>query len=231
MWILLAIVAFIVVVPIVAIPAMVFLSVKGMAGVEHSFRPASAQDFPDDCRVAAQTDQWASPKGFRYLGQYSMRMPDTVFIAAWQLGESPTFFCMYGVRHKYVYDYLSLLTPERSLTTSSSREGFTLPRPPGQYCQAFENTDFDTMWHRHQESLGYLQTAGGITPQPVNTSFEEAFTGAIAEQLRYVQTIPLWPIKGLKWYYVNRSRLSNKTIQEQHRSGLIQLPADPHWRE
>ena len=207
------------------------MCIRDRVGAERSFQPAPAQEFPEDCRVAAQTDQWARTKGFRYLGQYSMRMPDTVFIAAWQLRESPTFFCVYGVHNKYVYDYVTLISPERSLTTTSSKEGLTLPRRPGQYCQAFENTDFDTMWHRHLESLSYLQTAGGILSQPVDTSFQEAFTGAIVEQLRYVQTIPLWPIKGLKWYYVNRSKLSNKTIQELHRSGLIQLPTDPQWRE
>jgi len=160
-----------------------------------------------------------------------MRLPNTVFIAAWQLSESPTFFCMYGVRDKYAYDFVTYLTPNRTLTTTNSRDGLMLPRRPGRYCQAFENTDFDTLWRRHQVSLAYLQTAGRIAPQAMNKSFGDAFTEAIVDQLRYVHSIPLWPVRGLKWYFVNRSKLSNKPIEEQHRAGLIKLPTDLTWRE
>jgi len=217
--------------PIVAVPVLLYVSMRGMAGAEKTFRPASPQEFPDDYQVAAQTGQWARSRGFRYLGSYAMNLPNLVFIAAWQLAESPNFFCMYGVRNKYAYDFVTYLAPDRTLTTGNTRDGLMLPRRPGRYGQAFENTDFDTMLRRHQESLAYMQNAGRIAPRPVTKNFEEAFTGALVDQLAYVRSIPLWPLRGLKWYYVDRSRFINKSIEEQHRARLIQLPGDLNWRE
>lgn len=228
---LVLLIVLIVIGPILAVPLILYLSVKGMVGSESTFQNATPQEFPDDYQVATQTDQWARAKGFRFLGAYSMKLPNTVFIAAWQLGQSATFFCMYGVHNKYAYDFVTILAPNRTLITTNTRDGLMMPRPPGRYCQAFENTDFDTMWARHQEALGYLQTAGGIAAQPSNKTFQEIFTGFHAESLRYVQSIPFWPLRGLKWYFISRAKLSNKSIEEQHRAGLTQLPTDLARRE
>lgn len=223
--------AIVVIGPIVAVPVMLYVSLKGMAGAERTFQPAAPQDFPEDYRIATQTGQWAAARGFTYLGCYSMKMPNTVFIAAWQLGGVSTFFCMYGVRNRYGYDFITYLTPNRTLTTTNTRDGLLLPNRPGRYEQAFENTDFDTLWRRHQESLAYLQTTGNITPGPMTMTFQESFTGDLVGQLRYVRSIPFWPIRGLKWYFINRARLVNKSIEEQHRARLILLPTDVEWRE
>jgi hypothetical protein len=65
---------------------------------------------------------------------------------------------------------------------------------------------------------------GKVKLKAEDKEFEQAFTRAIREQVKYIKMLPLWPLRGPCWYFIRRYLWHNKSIEEQHRKGMIKLP-------
>jgi hypothetical protein len=63
----------------------------------------------------------------------------------------------------------------------------------------------------------------GVAKAVVVTAIEEAIVESTQQQMEYVRSLPLWPLRGTYWFFVRRNILANKSIEDQHQAGKIAL--------
>jgi hypothetical protein len=207
-----------------------YVSVLKMSKPDLSMEAVNGEDYPADWQVVTTNHGWAQTNGFEFLGCYRMQAMQPTFIATWKHSQNPTFFCMYGVANVYAYDIVSIFTPQFGITTGTTKDGQLLPSEPGHYTQTFSDISLDELLRKHQEAEQYVQLQGHIRPEHLYRNFEVIFLEAIRGQMAHVRQIPLYPIRGIYWFLVRRSKRHNRSVQDLHRAGLEQLPTDPGWR-
>lgn len=196
-------------------------SVTKLADPNLKLVPAPEDKYAREYTLTATHDQWAESQGFDYLGAYLLHGPATFFIAAWQLRNMPTFLCVYCHGENTHFDIVTIYSEHQGLTTGSSKDGQTLPRAPGSYAQTFSNLDLDAMWTRHQQAEKYLHENARMQANPGNLEFEPLFIDAVRREAQFVQSIPLYPFRGVYWFFVRRHQRHNRTIEQQHARGMI----------
>jgi len=175
---------------------------------------------------------WAYNNGFdTFLGAYMVRLGVESFIAAWEHHGRPTYFCLYQAANRIFYDFVTIFSENRSLTTGSTKDGQFLPKPPGHYVQTFSSVSVAELYDRHRSAEQYLTMVGGITSRPLVSSFQETLAGAVKEQAAYIQSLGLWPLRAPVWYFIRKHRLHNKTIEQLHMARKAVLPHDPDFVE
>lgn len=193
--------------------------------------PATAHDAPKDVEAAAEVDTWARTQGFEPVGYYLAQLLSPTFIAAWKHRERPTYLCMYGVQHTYAYEFVTLFAGERSLTTANTPDAQLLPRPHGYYLQSFGKIPLDDLLTQHAAAEHYLMQQGRLTEEPLHEPFEHHITHAVTRQMKYVQSIPLWQLRGGYWFLFRKDRLHGKTIEELHQTGKAPFPHETTFRD
>jgi len=98
------------------------------------------------------------------------------------------------------------------------------PKPPGSYVQTFSNLSLDDRWYKHIEMENYLLDEGQAQLVEVDKPFEKCIVDATRRQMKFIRSLPLWPLRGTYWYFVRRRFWHNKLIKEQHEKGMIKLP-------
>lgn len=184
---------------------------------------------PSESAVTEAENEWAKSNGFEYVGSYRMRAGvANAEIWAWRRTDRPTFLCKYMVRagnaSKTSYDLMTEFADEVSITTCNTKDGSSMPLVPGAYMQSFSPIDFDGRWQKHIEAENYLMDYGGARLEMNDTPFEQAFIDAIRRQTDYIRTLPLWPVRGMYWFFIRKHLLHNKSLQTQHEKGMIKLP-------
>ena len=196
--------------------SIVFVSFAQSLSFKQSKLKPLDNDTPPD-----QSHIWAAGSGFEFVGNFRH---GSVYIAGWEHTKRPSFFCEYRIQQKMFYDMVTTFADEMSLTTGSTKEGNLTPKPPGHYHQTFSNLSLEQLWEKHVEAENYLVEKAGVKPPDVVLTFEDEITTAVQKELAYHKTIPLYHFRVPWWYFVRRNRLHNKTIRQQHESGIITLP-------
>jgi hypothetical protein len=182
-----------------------------------------------DSQPPQDANKWAANNEFKFLGNYSTKngiMP--CLISVWQRPDRPTFFCQYAFRSqtklKIAYDLVTIFANDIGLTTCSTMDGGSLPSSPGSYKQNFSNMSFDQRWNQHIEMENYLMDMGQAQLIKEDRPFEQIFTEAIRKQMKFIRSIPFWPLRGVYWHFIRRRIWRNKSIETQHERGMIKLP-------
>ncbi len=108
-----------------------------------------------------------------------------------------------------------------NLETSTGGSAGMFPPRSNQYLQSFPGATADVAWQRHLEGETYVMSRFGARFQPLTLSFEEILLKGIRMRMEYVRAIPFYPFRALYWFFISRSRLANRTVEQQFPFGPI----------
>lgn len=195
-----------------------------------------AKLYSSDLIIPKETAEWASTNGFEYIGSYVMHFVSSqADMWAWRRKDRPTFFCRYMVKvgniTKIAYDIVTEFDGDTGLTTGCTKDANFMPRPLNFCFQNFPGSTLDNLWYKHIEAENYLMDFGKAELKTEEVAFERTLTEGATKHVRYVKTLPLWPLRGPYWYFIRRYLWHNKSIKEQHEKGMIKLPNEMTKRE
>jgi hypothetical protein len=164
--------------------------------------------FEQTCR---EEDLWASVHGFHRAEVFRF---EKITVATWIREDRCcilTAMIAPGVR---AHDLVTLLAGRRGLTTTDHMGGMMFPRKDGAYLQGFK-ANLDELYRHHYEGLDFL-AGKQMQAEPLNEPLETVIVRAIREERAHVRTIPLYPLKGIGWYFTRFMRF-NKSISQKWR--------------
>lgn len=177
---------------------------------------------------ASLGEQWLTDHGFHWVGAYRFSSDlGTMLVRAWQQGDNATYLCQYLTAQDTARtDIVSIFStdPPVGLTTGTTADTHLLPDRPGVFKQSLSDRQVEHLWRYHTEGEALVAEVTGVDPQPVELSFEEVVSRAIREQMAYVRTLPLWPLRAPYWYLVRRHRLHNWPLARLIERGMVDTP-------
>jgi hypothetical protein len=205
----------------IVIAGMTWHSVRGLAKASGKLQDADPGEHEDAYSQAAEHRDWAKEHGFTPGGTWVVTGKLPTFLAVWNHESDPTYFVFYVAgAHSYI-DFVTRLSDDEVVTTSSSTDGLFFPMPPGFYMEAFTGTDKDTLLLKHRRSVDFLKAA--LTPKAPLTPvvLKDLVIEAISSQVAYIRSLPLWPFRGIYWFLFRRQSLANKSIEECWKSQTV----------
>lgn len=193
--------------------------------------PASREANRRQYEELAPFDEWAARNGFEFLSAYTMQAIAKSFLGVWRHRQDATYFVLTLAGSKKMPSFTSEFSVERSLDTVGAGLEMTLPSIPGSYKQSFAKASLDELYARHLEAMQYLTRVGQMRCEPSGYGIEEAVPREFRRQAAYIRALPAWPLRAIYWYHVARRRKLGKTIEQQHKAGLVLLPNDPGFRD
>ena len=180
-------------------------------------------DIPDDHK------QFAEDNGFEYQGSFKMVMLSTTAeIASWKHIDRPVFMCYYmvtaGSKVNCSSDFVTYFGGDYALTTGSSKDGHLNPQPSKSYMQCFAKVDIFEQWEKHREAESYMMFNGNLPLSSKEYDFMESAQKAIDKQADYLLSFPFWFCMGAWRFFVRRHLWANKSIEVQHRKGMVKMP-------
>jgi len=169
---------------------------------------------PDDLRKLLDAE------GFRFSKAYSfhhtafgiwIRVSAEVPLRLFSIMRSPT---------QRAYEFITAFSDEASLTTTTTRSAFVLPRLFGSFLQCFTRATPERLWQTHLEGERYITTALHISLQECRQPFLEAFRRDVIRKLSHVTSFRLWFLRSIYWYLMRRFLLQNRPIWRQNISAL-----------
>jgi hypothetical protein len=213
---------------LLAVPVFVtYTSVRGLRDLALTPLPVPEPQYDRD-------GLWAGESEFEFVGHFGTKigMAET-HMAIWRRPDRPSFFCRYtvaaGEAEQTSYDFVTLFDGDVILTTNDRCDSQMLPLPDGYYCQSFSRLSLDEQWSRHIDAENYLLDAGGATLRSLDKPFEDCFSDTLGKQATYIASIPLWPVRGVAWFFVRRHLRHNRSISTQRDRGMICLPNEYAW--
>lgn len=200
----------VVAVPLV-IAAQIYLLVRKMSEPEKMFRPIDGGLNADRQRLLLEHKDWLAAHDLQYLTCFQF---GAVQLAVFQHADGFRFFCFH-FHQSITYAVESYLDDLTCLDTGNSGHIGLFPRPGG-YAQNFRNVSCDEVWQRHVEAETYLAKKFGFVWKRLGQPYEQILLDAIRLRMKYVRSVPFWPIRVLYRYAITRPRLVNKSVQQQH---------------
>lgn len=177
--------------------------------------------FPRETGLALAHNDWAEQNGFQFLGSYQVTALGTAYVAAWERVGEPTYFCVYCMGDKVARDFVTILNGDGGLTTGNSADALLFPAAPGEYKQTFPGTLAEEQWERHLAAIEFLKQHRHATIRSRFRSFDEAFAEGVRGPAAYVMTLFLWPLRAPYWYFVRRSRMRGKPVEQLIQEGWL----------
>ncbi|PAW80888.1 MAG: hypothetical protein B9S33_17700, partial [Pedosphaera sp. Tous-C6FEB] len=137
-----------------------------------------------------------------------------VTVLAWEHSTEQRMFSMYTAGTGWFCDFTVTFEDETVLTTSNTRDSFFLPNRPGVYKQAFLNRGYEAIWQIHRETEGYFHETYGWRVAPRSGTFYQSVINSCTRQMKHVRSLPLWPLRSVWWYCVNRFTKPNRPVRE-----------------
>ena len=169
-------------------------------------------------------EAWLEQQGFRRAGVLENFMSR---VAGWSHEREARFVAVYFVGGQCVIDLVTEFGDGIILTTASTRDGMIIPRPRGQYMQAFPKLGVRQLFEKHRAAEASVREAErpGTAAAP---RFEEAFQSAVEKEARRVLSRPwIWMLIPW-WYFVRRHRWVGVTVPEQLSRGWFR-PRRSGW--
>jgi hypothetical protein len=213
---------------VLAVPVFVtYTGVKGLRNLKLIPLPVSKPRHDKD-------GLWADGNDFVFVGHFGTRLGIAeTHMAIWRRPDRPSFFCRYtvsaGRTEQTSYDFVTIFDGDVIVTTSDRSGGQMLPLPDGYYCQSFSQLGLDAQWSRHVDAENFLMDVGGATLRSLDKPFEACFLDAVHKQEAFIKTIPLWPLRGIEWFFVRRHRRHDLSLQVQYDRHMTRLPNEFPW--
>ena len=199
--------------PIVII-GMTWYAVRGLSKTPDRLTDADPNEHEDAFKRAADQQKWAKDNGFKPAGTWMFDGSSKIFLALWQHESDPTYFVFYFTdKHSY-FDFVTRLSDDHVITSSSSMDGLFFPMPPGFYMQCFTATDKDTLLLKHRRSGDFIADKLSLDRTLSPIDLRQLVVGAIERQVAHIKSLPLWPFRGFYWFLFRRHMLTNKSIED-----------------
>ncbi len=195
-----------------------------MSGPDAVLRPAPPQ-YTELLDNIVQPDRpWLETGGFEPLSHY---MFGQIPFSAWRQRGKDRFYIAYMSGTGIAKEFNTWFNEEASLTTASSRDSLTLPRPPGAYLQAFPAALLEDLWQLHLGAEQYLAREKNVMRQPMRKSFEEYLAVSIQRHMDYIRSLPFWPLRGAYGFFVRRHHMANRAVEQQASSSKRRSKGSP----
>jgi hypothetical protein len=191
----------------------VFYSVRRM--LDSPGIQAAPEIAPSICEaVPPQVAGFLQSQGFEFSGSYRFH---SVKIGVWEQRGGPRSREFWFTRTiaGTSYEFSTEFSDEVSLTTTKSGAAFVFPRPFGSFMQSFPSASITELWDAHVRGGEYLISDCSIRTGPSRLSREERQRRGAIEQLNYIRSLPLWPLRGIYWYLIKRFLMHNRPIWKQ----------------
>jgi hypothetical protein len=202
----------------VLVAATVFMQVQLMSKPEKHLRRDDAVAKRIAIRIDAPTRAWIQENGYEFMAAYHFMQTQ---LAAWRKRGGVTDLVIYATQTKLAYDLVTYLRDDNSLTTSIGGEIGMFPLAKGAYKEGLDLHTLADLDTAHQGSLEILASRRGLRPSAAAPDFEENLLRSVHEQMDHVKSLPLWPLRGVYWFFVNRRRLRNRTVEDQIQRGWV----------
>jgi len=194
------------------IAGQVYLLVRRMSEPENMF-----QSFPRGLDAARQQmlsgyQPWLASQNLYPVANFQF---GAIQVAAFQQRDTQRFF-FFNFHKTLTFCADTYFSDDVCLETSNSGQIGMFPRRPNKYAQSFPNVTPEELWRRHLEGEGYLLKRFKIDTKSLSFPCEQLALYNIRLDIQYVRSIPLYPFRALYWCAVNRSRMANRSIQEQY---------------
>ncbi len=162
-------------------------------------------------QAVSQHSQWLAGQDFHYLTAFQF---GSIQVVVFQQTNAPRYFSL-NFAKTLSYDLVTMFADTVSLTTGSSDAIGALPCQPGAYKQGFPGVSADAALQRHADAENYLLQKFGIQWQQLTKPYEQLVLDGIRNQMAYVRSQFLWPVRALGWHFVKRKKMANVSIQQQ----------------
>ena len=194
------------------IAAQVYFLVQKMSEPEKMFRPLPGLSEERERALSAYRE-WLDQHDLHYHTTYQFGAIQSVLF---RQKDSPRFFSFYF--HKQLTFSIETYFDEVNCTcldTGTSGSTGMLPQRPNQYQQSFPGASPEVAWQRHLEAESYITGRFGIKYQVLKMPYEQILMKALRLRMQFIRRIPFYPFRALYWYAVTRSRMANRSIQQQ----------------
>ena len=167
----------------------------------------------------AERQRWAEDHGFApdmvadFRGALGGQI---IVIGTWRNRALRTYLSTYNTPQKVCCEFVTILDRDAALTTTNTRDSLLMPSEPGRYIQAFDGLNLDDLLRRHLEALAHLSHTRHLDPVDRSETTDLLILDSLRRQMAYIQTLPLWQLRGAWWYWGRRNLLNNKTIAERY---------------
>jgi hypothetical protein len=196
--------------PLILIGSIYFMVLK-VSEPEKLMGPIAGGLSADRQEVVLQHKEWLAVQGYQYLTSFQF---STIQVIVFQQANAPRFFSL-NFAKSMSYDLVTQFDDKNGLTTGTSGAIGMFPVTPGSYKQSFPNAAADIALQRHLEAETYIINKAGIVCQPITKPYEEIVVDGIRAQMKHVRSIALWPVRAVGWYFVNRKKMANLSVQQQ----------------
>jgi hypothetical protein len=193
---------------------MIYFSVCSMArSPEPVLRPELATKI--NASVPADTALLLQNNGFNFVAAYGFHL---VWFGIWtqKEGRSPIrYYCFAGTTNSRAEEFITVFSDDASLTTTRTRSAFVFPRPFGAFMQAFPKAPISQLWDSHQRGEQYLVSEVAIPVKDCRLSYVERLKQGVVTQTAHIRSLPLWPLRGVYWFFIKRFLMHNRPIWAQ----------------
>lgn len=115
-----------------------------------------------------------------------------------------------------VYEFVTALSDDCSLTTTTTRSAFLFPPPFGSFVQSFPSCTSELLWKEHSRGEEHLVDSLDISEMECRLPFLDFFRRNVIRRMSHATSFPLWAVRGVYWYLIKRFLLHNKPIWVQN---------------
>lgn len=191
-------------------------SIRGMSPDRLSICAVEPGDCPVEFERANRVRSRVEPLGFEWDGAHLFIASEPVFVGVWRHRADRTWFVLYIGGSHASFEFVTMFEPNpvtTMLSTSNTKDALLLPQPPGRLVAAFARSSVEDLWLRHRATCEALMAEHGIVRSDIeHASPTDLIRDAVFEQVRYVRSLPLWPMRGLWWFLVRRNLLAGRPI-------------------
>jgi len=156
---------------------------------------------------------WASENNFEPVGVYRVKnLMGSPILVGWKYAHERTYLCMFVVFEAQTFCDCVSVFKDSVLTTSTIKDGQTIPPGREDWIQSFDVSDMGELWNHHRLALDHIAQNSSQVPLKDGSSLAEDFEASIHRQADFLSSITLWPLRVPYWYFVRRAQRHNKAL-------------------
>lgn len=144
---------------------------------------------------------------------YLSTIPDCIIYSFIHFNE-PIYGYIYHYGPKKEFDFTTIYK-DISLTTSSTVGAGSIPKPPGNILQIFENVELGFMLDEHRRAIDFLRHAGLTPIDMLKSNFRKLFFKEVSEEFQYIKSFSFWPVQIFLWILSKRGKMYLHPLEEQ----------------
>ncbi len=172
--------------------------------------------------VQQQFGLWCQSRGMELLGAFRHDAEPRQIIVVWKCPKPISYFLVFHGQAGQRLAFISAVDeePDSTLTSSNSDSLGGLPIVDGICREVFSGANADELMRRHAAAQEYLKRVKHVTFGLGKQPFPQILEQSIQRQIRGIRRRGLVSLFYLWWQIAGQHRRINRSIEEQHRSGL-----------